>query len=132
MLERLQRKIHSLGCVNVRTELCDLEKGELPAGSFHLITSAMTLHHIPEIVPVLSSLRSLLNPGGWIALADLESEEGSFHDDLTGVFHNGFSADELSDMLEKAGFTSIVIRTVTNIEKKDKLFSVFLATAQSI
>ena len=131
MLERLRGKIESLGCLNVRTTLCNLENGELPSGKFLLITSAMTLHHIPEIVPVLLTLRGLLHPGGWIALADLESEEGNFHDDTTGVFHNGFSAEELSNMLKKAGFSSISVNTVTKIARKDQLFPVLLATAQS-
>jgi ubiquinone/menaquinone biosynthesis C-methylase UbiE len=131
MLERLQRKIEAFGCINVHTTHCDLEKGELPVGRFHLITSSMTLHHIPEIDPVLQSLRGLLHPGGWIALADLESEDGSFHDDLTGVFHNGFGAGELSDILNKAGFSSISINSVTKVVKGDKIFPVFLAAAQS-
>ncbi|MEI6208964.1 MAG: class I SAM-dependent methyltransferase [Desulfuromonadales bacterium] len=131
MLDRLRNKIQALGCKNVHTTLCNLEKGELPPGRFHLITSAMTLHHIPEIVPVLQSLRSLLHPGGWIALADLEREDGSFHDEQTGVFHNGFSAEEFQGMLEKAGFSSISISTVSRIEKGARSFPVLLATAQS-
>jgi ubiquinone/menaquinone biosynthesis C-methylase UbiE len=131
MLECLQKKIQALGCLNVLTTQCDLEKGALPSGKFHLITSSMTLHHIPEIVPVLKSLRGLLHPGGWIALADLASEDGSFHGDPTGVFHNGFSTKELSDMLSKAGFTSISVNTVTKVVKGDHMFPVLLATAQS-
>jgi 2-polyprenyl-3-methyl-5-hydroxy-6-metoxy-1,4-benzoquinol methylase len=130
MLERLQNKIQALGCTNVRTTQCNLETGELPPEKFHLITSSMTLHHIPEIVPVLQSLRGLLHPGGWIALADLESENGSFHEDPTGVFHNGFSAEELSNILEKAGFNSISVNSITTVLRKNQLFPVLLATAQ--
>jgi ubiquinone/menaquinone biosynthesis C-methylase UbiE len=132
MLDRLQSKIQDMGAVNVCSVLCDLEKGELPHGTFNLITSAMTLHHIPDIVPPLSALRTLLHPGGWIALADLESENGSFHDDPTGIFHHGFSGKELTEILEKAGYASIAIHSITNIVKGDKTFPVLLATAQSI
>lgn len=131
MLERLGAKIQQSGLQNVQTELCDLGKGELPTGRYHLITSAMTLHHIKEIVPLLQSLKTLLLPGGWIALADLESEGGRFHEDPTGVFHNGFSREELSDMLTKAGFSSISITTATNVVKGEQTFPVLLATAQS-
>jgi 2-polyprenyl-3-methyl-5-hydroxy-6-metoxy-1,4-benzoquinol methylase len=131
MLDSLNSKIQKYGFSNVRTELCDMGSGELPSERYHLITSAMTLHHIEEIAPLLRSLKKLLQPGGWVALADLESEDGSFHDDPAGVFHNGFSAAELSDMLEKAGFSSVAIRTVTNIVKGDRIFPVFLATAQA-
>lgn len=131
MLDRLDSKIRDLGCINVRTVRCDLEKGELPTGRFHLITSAMTLHHIPDIVPVLQSLRALLHPGGWIALADLESEDGSFHDDLTGVFHHGFSVVELSGILKSSGYSSISINACTKVLKNNKDFPVLIATAQS-
>ena len=131
MLDRLNLKIPSSGFSNVHTELCDPAKGELPSGRFHLITSAMTLHHVENITPLLQSLKALLHPGGWIALADLEAEGGHFHDDPTGVFHNGFSAEELADLLEISGFYSVAIRTATNVVKGDRIFPVLLATAQS-
>lgn len=132
MIERLEAKIPDGGFSNVRAELCDLEKGDLPTGRYHLITSAMTLHHIPKIVPLLRSLKTLLHPGGWIALADLESDGGRFHEDPTGVFHHGFSIEELSTMLTEAGFSSIAITTATKVVKGDQSFPVLLATAQSI
>jgi ubiquinone/menaquinone biosynthesis C-methylase UbiE len=131
MLEQLGAKILQSGFQNVRTELCDLGKGELPAENYHLITSAMTLHHIKEIVPLLQSLKTLLHPGGWIALADLEAEGGRFHEDPTGVFHNGFSREELSGMLEEADFSAISISTATVVVKGESTFPVLLATAQS-
>lgn len=131
MLDCLNAKILQSGFQNVRTELCDLGKGVLPAGIYHLITSAMTLHHIKEIAPLLQSLKALLHPGGWIALADLEAEGGRFHEDPTGVFHNGFSRKELSDMLEEAGFSAISITTATEVVKGESSFPVLLATAKS-
>jgi 2-polyprenyl-3-methyl-5-hydroxy-6-metoxy-1,4-benzoquinol methylase len=131
MLGRLTAKVQTSGFLNVHTELCDLTNGKLPVGKYHLITSAMTLHHIEEIVPLLQSLKSLLHPGGWIALADLESEDGSFHEDHTGVFHYGFSSQEFTDMLAKAGFSSISITTATTVVKGDRIYPVLLATAQS-
>jgi len=131
MLERLGAKIQQSGFQNVRTEQCDLGKGDLPSGRYHLITSAMTLHHIKEIMPILQSLKTLLHPGGWIALADLEAEGGKFHSDPTGVFHNGFSREELSVMLTDTGFSSISITTATNVVKGELTFPILLATAQS-
>ena len=131
MIERLKAKMAQFGFLNVSTQICDLGKGDLPTGKYHLITSAMTLHHIPEIVPLLRTLKTLLHPGGWVALADLESEDGSFHEDSTGIFHHGFSVAELTDMLEKAGFSSIVITTAATVTKGDRTFPVLLATAQA-
>lgn len=131
MLDRLTAKIQQAGFSNVHTDLCEMTSGELPSGRYHLITSAMTLHHIEKIEPLLLSLKTLLHQGGWIALADFESEGGSFHDDPTGVFHHGFSAEELSTMLETTGFSSVSVATATNVVKGDRSFPVLLATAQS-
>lgn len=132
MLERLNAKIQEVGFTNVQTELRDLEKGKLPTGRYHLITSSMTLHHIKEIVPLLKSLKTLLHPSGWIALADLAFEGGRFHDEPVGVFHHGFSTEEFAEMLAKAGYSSISITTAATIVKGDQTFPVLLATAQSV
>ena len=131
MLDRLNKKIEKSGYLNMRTELCDLGKGDLPTGKYHLITSAMTLHHIEKIIPLLQLLKTLLYPGGWVALADLESEDGSFHDDPTGIFHHGFSSEDLSNMLENAGFSSISITNATTVVKAERSFPVLLATARA-
>ncbi|MBW4056610.1 MAG: class I SAM-dependent methyltransferase [Proteobacteria bacterium] len=131
MIERLTAKTQKSGLSNVRAELCDLGKGELPTGKYHLITSSMTLHHIKDIAPLLQLLKTLLHPGGRIALADLEAENGSFHEDPTGVFHHGFSTEELTGMLEMAGFSSIVITTAAHVVKGDRTYPVLLATAQT-
>lgn len=130
MIDRLDQKIRQAGYSNVRAERCDFDKGELPSGKYHLITSAMTLHHVEKPAPLFRSFKALLHPGGWVALADLESENGSFHEDPTGVFHHGFSADELSSMLTEAGFSSIAVTTATKIVKGGRVYPVFLCTAQ--
>lgn len=129
MVDRLTAKCAATGIQNTRALCCNLEQGKLSAGPFHLITSAMALHHIPEIVPLLTSLRRLLHPGGWVALADLETEDGSFHDNQTGVFHHGFSREELEGFLAQAGFTSIAIRRATTMRKGERVYSVLLAVA---
>jgi tRNA (cmo5U34)-methyltransferase len=130
MIDRLDTKIRQTGYTNVRAELCDIDKGHLPSGKYHLITSAMTLHHVEKLAPLFQSFKALLHSGGRVALADLESEDGSFHEDPTGVFHHGFSADELSNMLTAAGFSSIAITTATKVVKGDRAYPVFLCTAQ--
>jgi len=130
MVDRLNARCVETGIRNAHGVRFDLEQGEMPpAGPFHLIASAMTLHHIPEIVPLLTSLRGLLHPGGWIALADLETEDGSFHEDRTGVFHHGFSREELETSLARAGFGSIAIRSVAAVQKREKTYPVLLAVA---
>lgn len=130
MLEQLAAKIQQSCLTHVRTELCDLDKGELPSGKFHLITSAMTLHHIEDTARLFQILKTVLHPGGIVALADFETEDGSFHDDPTGVFHNGFSREELTLMLEQAGFCEISVDIITSVGKGERSFPVLLATAR--
>lgn len=129
MVDRLNAKCSAAGIHNTRAVRCNMEREKVPVGPFHLVTSAMTLHHVPEIAPLLASLHGLLHPGGWIALADLETEDGGFHDDQTGVFHRGFSREELEAFLTRAGFSSISVRRVTTVRKHEHLYPVLLAVA---
>ena len=131
MLGKLAEKVKASGIANIKTALCDLSAGEMPEGRFHLIVSAMVLHHIEDPETLLSSLKSRLHPGGWIALADLEAEDGSFHDDPTGIFHHGFSRTELTRLLEKSGYVSISITEATAMQKGDRTYPVLLAVAQA-
>ena len=129
MLDRLDSKIQAAGVQNVRTIMAEQLLDEPSSARFNLITSAMTLHHIQDIVPLLYSFHAQLHPGGHVALADLEAEDGTFHEDPTGVFHNGFSRERLAELLRLAGFSSISVCGVTEIPKGDRRFSVLLATA---
>lgn len=131
MLDKLKSKIASAGITTVRTSQCGLDATGLPPGPFHLITSAMTLHHIQEPAALLTIFRKHLQPGGWLALADLESEDGTFHEDATGVFHHGFSTAELTAMLAKAGFKPGRFSTATAVVKGERNFPVFLLVAQA-
>jgi predicted TPR repeat methyltransferase len=131
MLDKLIEKVKTSGIANIKTALCDLSAGEMPEGRFHLIVSAMVLHHIEDPETLLSLLKSRLHPGGWIALADLEAEDGSFHDDPTGIFHHGFSRTELTRLLENSGYVSISITEATTMQKGDRTYPVLLAVAQA-
>jgi 2-polyprenyl-3-methyl-5-hydroxy-6-metoxy-1,4-benzoquinol methylase len=131
MVEQLNAKAARSGRGTVRAVRLDLEQGELPHGRYHLITSSMTMHHIPEVVPLLGSLRALLHPGGYLAISDLEAEDGSFHGDSLGVFHNGFGHDRFAELLRQAGFSNITVSTVAEVTKEERSYPVFLATAQA-
>ena len=131
MLVKLSEKVKTSGITNVKTALCDLSAGQLPEGKFHLIISAMTLHHIKDPETLLSSLRSRLYPGGWVAFADLEAEDGRFHEDPTGVFHHGFSRTELTNLLATSGFVSISVTEATLMQKGDRMYPILLAVAQA-
>ncbi|EPR37536.1 pedicted SAM-dependent methyltransferase [Desulfovibrio sp. X2] len=136
MLARLEEKVAELGIGNVRTALVDVSRGEAVPGRYDLIVSSMVLHHVEDVPGLLARLRPALAPGGSICLADLDSEHGLFHDDATGVMHDGFERAELRAMLEAAGFADVRDTTAATVTKPgaDKVvrdFTVFLLTARA-
>ena len=133
MLRVLADKLKSLGIENVKTLHCDIGKEPLPEAAYSLVVSSMVLHHIVDVPQTLHLLRCSLRPGGWIALADLDTEDGSFHSDSTGVFHKGFDRDQISRWLLGAGFSEVDVRDAYRMERRQEdgttcEYPVFLAT----
>ena len=131
MLDVVKAKVAEGKLTNVGTQLLDVEKGETLSGEYDLITSSMTLHHIREPLPLLRQLCKALNPGGILAIADLEPDGGHFHDDNTGVFHFGFERAAVRAMFAEVGLNDIDDSTATEIVKSaadgtKRAFSVFL------
>ncbi len=93
------------------------------------IVSSMTIHHIRDVQALFKKFHKMLKSGGFIAIADLDSEDGSFHSVDTGVEHFGFDRKEFIDLAKEAGFTNIKIEDATTISKPHKEFNVFLLTA---
>ena len=118
MLEVLERKLRDRGIGNVAARFIDLEQQRLD-GSYHLIVSSMTLHHVQDVAALIGSLVRMLKPGGWLALADLESEDGAFHDDPTGVQHRGFDRELFRAECSSNSLTDIRIVSAATIDKSD-------------
>jgi len=134
MLKVLDNKIINLKLANTRTVQCNIERGDAMPGKYDLIVSSMTLHHVRKIEPLLIQFYSVLASGGRICIADLDREDGRFHDENTGVFHFGFDRDQLRQMVLDAGFSQVEISTATTIIKPEsqqnkREFTVFLLTA---
>jgi 2-polyprenyl-3-methyl-5-hydroxy-6-metoxy-1,4-benzoquinol methylase len=113
----------------------DLSAEPLTGLGLDVILCAMTLHHVREVGSLLKRFHSLLSPGGLLAVADLDQEDGSFHQDLRGVEHHGFLREWIQEQLQTAGFTQANLETVHEIEKPDasgapRRDPVFLATAR--
>ena len=106
----------------------DLSKQDLNIQVDGIVTS-MTMHHIKDVKAMLTKFRKMLKKDGFIAIADLESEDGTFHDTDTGVEHFGFDKDEFRNLAEDSGFKNSKIETVTKISKPHKDFNIFLLIA---
>jgi ubiquinone/menaquinone biosynthesis C-methylase UbiE len=136
MLEVLSDKIQASKSANMHPVRLDLALDPLPAQKFQVIYSLMVLHHIPDTKVILSKFHQVLEPGGWLVVADLDREDGSFHTDGSTDVHLGFAREELQRQVEAAGFTQVRFSTAYQIKKmigdERRTFPVFLMTARQI
>lgn len=96
---------------------------------FDGIVSSMTLHHVQDLEAFFNSIYKNLYKNSFIAIADLEKEDGTFHSNNTGVYHFGFEKENLCNIVKACGFTDVVYTNVTTINKPQRDFGVFLLTA---
>jgi ubiquinone/menaquinone biosynthesis C-methylase UbiE len=133
MVRVMNEKIKTTKVKNLKTLNFDLEHSDYSEGRFDLIFTQMVLHHVSDIDSIIRKFFYLINPGGYLAIADLYPEDGSFHgQDFTG--HKGFDTEVLSNQIKRHGFTNINHRKVFVINKKiseseTKQFDVFLLIA---
>jgi cyclopropane fatty-acyl-phospholipid synthase-like methyltransferase len=130
MLDVLRQKVQAQGLANVETILLDPGVPLSLDARFHLIVSSMALHHVANLAPLFSRFHEQLEPGGRIALADLDREDGSFHEDTRDVFHLGFERSELQTLLAAAGFVGLDVTTATITRKENRDYPVFLITGR--
>lgn len=126
MLEKLEKKNTSE--LNIISYCQDIVKTPLDM-NFNGLISSMTLHHVEDLKAFFETIYTNIKESGFIAIADLESEDGTFHSDNTGVYHFGFNQDELCKVVEESGFKNVEFKNITTINKPKKDFGVFLLTA---
>lgn len=124
----LRSKVNEIDCKLQIAEL-DLTKETLDS-KFDSIISSMTIHHIENPQEIFEKFYSLLNDNGSIAIADLDKEDGSFHTEDTGVFHNGFDRDEFLKFAEQAGFRDLKFQTASVIDRPTGTYPIFLLTGK--
>jgi len=132
MLSVLKEKIENAGIDNIIPVLKDLEKDEFEENFYDLVISSMTLHHIRNIETFLKKIYGALKRGGYVAVADLEKEDGTFHDDNTGVYHHGFDKDYIERVFKEIGFKEVNVKTVNKIEKNGREYGVFLIAGRKL
>ena len=93
------------------------------------IVSSMTLHHVEDLKKFFTTIYRNLKENGFIAIADLQKEDGTFHSDNAGVFHFGFKEKTLCNIVKSCGFKNVVLENINTIKKPHKTFGVFLLTA---
>ena len=136
MIKVINGKIETTKVKNLKAINIDLEHADLEGARFDLIFTQMVLHHVGDVDNIIKKFYALLNPGGFIAIADLYSEDGSFHGEgFVGL--RGFDIKKLSAQLSKVGFSNVSERQCFVINRKisdteTKEFGVFLLIAKHL
>lgn len=119
MLEQLETKACEAGISNLQTLYLDLDQEwQLPQG-IDLLVSSMTMHHVPDIPALMAHFRACMNQGALLCIADLEEEDGTFHDDPTArIPHHGFSVSQIESYFHGTGFTGVSTRRVMTVIKE--------------
>ena len=131
MLDVLRSKIKDRKLTNVKTEFIDPEKKVELKNKYHLVVCSMTLHHVEDLGYIFHEFYNCLLPGGHLCIADLDSDEGDFHRDKTGVVHFGFDRAEMRRLFTEGGFQDMRDVTAASVVKdlsdgRSRAFTVFL------
>lgn len=137
MLQVLDDKIQVGGLRHIRTKKLDLERDPVHDSRYHLIVSSMVTHHVADVGSLLTAFRRMLHPGGFLAIADLDTEPGLFHSSeaVESVHHHGFDRGRLKERLLCTGFADAKDTTAHVIRKPGangeiREFPVFLIVGQ--
>ena len=130
MLDVAREKIALVDRPGVSALAFDLLADPPPTPPFDLAISLLVLHHLPDPAAALVAILGLLRGGGRLALADLDTEDGGFHDEeAEGVHHRGFDRDALMATARDAGFADVAASTATTWVNERGAYPLFLLTA---
>ena len=117
MVKVANKKIKAMGAKNLKTIVFDLEHEAYSGKSFDLIFTQMVLHHVNDIEKLFGNFYKILNPNGFIVIADLYTEDGTFHEEgFSG--HNGFNVEDLTLTLNKCDFRVSTVEQCFTIDRK--------------
>jgi 2-polyprenyl-3-methyl-5-hydroxy-6-metoxy-1,4-benzoquinol methylase len=137
MIDVLQQKIQKEKLHHFKPLLIDVLSDAIPQKKYDVIYTLMTMHHIPDTEKILQIFHSMIKPGGFLCLADLEKEDGSFHSQIPDfVGHLGFDRGELGLLLKQNSFgveyNEICYEIVRTKEGRERSYPMFLMMAKKI
>jgi len=120
---------------NLHPLLTDLLADDPGTVAYDVIFTSMTLHHITNLDAIISKFSKMIRIGGHLCIADLEKEDGAFHENMTNFEgHYGFERKEIEKLLLKNGFRINLYKTFYKIVKTlnngdRKTFPLFMLVA---
>lgn len=129
MLNKVMEKIKANNIVNAGCICFDIEKDILPENKYDLIVTSMTFHHIEDLDMLLKKFFAMLKNGGYLAVSDLDEEDGSYHGGAA-IPHHGINQEVLAELSYSNGFEliykSIPYTIMKNLDGEERSFPVFL------
>jgi 2-polyprenyl-3-methyl-5-hydroxy-6-metoxy-1,4-benzoquinol methylase len=126
MLEQVNKKAAEKEITNYQIKN-SADNSELEM--YDAVVSLLALHHIENIQKTVGSLAACIKPDGYIALSDLDIEDGSFHYPEVAP-HNGIDRNEILVILEQNNCKMICNEVVYTNEKiingRTKKYPIFL------
>ena len=119
MIQALRNKIVRSKIDNMEAVKLDLEQDPVPSSRYHLVVSGMAMHHIGDTRKVILAFYELLHPGGYLCIADLDTEPGVFHDEKAAatVRHLGFERKAVLAIMAEADFVNCKAVTAHTMKK---------------
>jgi len=112
MLNVLKQKLTSEENVEIlHGEVFDYQQQDID-----LIFSSMAFHHIEDIEKTIQHLSTITKPGGVVVIADLVTEDGSFHS-FEPIPHRGFDTAALAEQFQQAGFEIKSVYVYSKVSK---------------
>ncbi len=137
MINVLKEKIKKENINNMNPLLTDLLVDDLNIEKQDVIYNLMVMHHILDLDKIISNFNSMLAMNGYLCIADLISEDGSFHahhQNFDG--HHGFKKNELTLLLTKKGYKIEFYKIFHEIEKNSetgiKKYPVFVMIGKKV
>ncbi len=129
MVEVLSEKIEKLGIKKVKPVLGSFEDINFEE-PFDLIVSSMAVHHVKDLKPLFNWFSSNLKSKGFLAISDLEKEDGTFHSSNDGVYHFGFDREEIFKFMKLSRIEPVDYRVVKVFHRNNKEYPLFLAVGR--
>ena len=130
MVDVYNQKAKQIGMNNIKSEIHDINTQDLQENKFDLIVTNMTMHHIKDTKGFIQKLSNSLRPNGYLCIADLKTEDGTFHGDNTGVEYFGFDINEIKSYFEEVKLKDINLDLLESINKPHKTYDVFYVMAK--
>lgn len=132
MLAAATQKIAANGLAErAQTIELDLSTADADAGRFDGVVSLLTLHHIEDARSAVGRLAAMLRPGGWLALSDLDAEDGSFHGEHSPhAHHHGFDRARMAQWFTELGLVDIDVSTPYALSKGGRAYPLFLVVGR--